>query len=131
MSAPLRLPASMTVIQPAELQPVLAPPHMAVGDLWIETVLSSAREAELTALKASYAPGTRTHWHAHPRGQLLHIVSGVCLVQAEGGAVQAAEAGSFVWLAPFEVHWHGASEDAPMTYVSVQAISSGVATHWR
>src|SRR2546430_239763 len=33
------------------------------------------------ALRVTFSPGARTAWHAHPGGQVLHVVDGVGRVQ--------------------------------------------------
>ena len=34
--------------------------------------------------KVRFAPGARTAWHSHARGQTLHVTSGVAWVQSRG-----------------------------------------------
>ncbi len=37
--------------------------------------------------RATFAPGSITHWHTHPLGQILYAISGVGQVQRAGGDV--------------------------------------------
>lgn len=66
-----------------------------------------------------FEPGAHTHWHKHSGGQLLHIVEGSARVQAWGEPVQSLRAGDTAVAPPDEKHWHGASEDGPMTQLAV------------
>lgn len=123
------VPRLLTLIRATELRAVPAPEHIGRG-LWIERVLESNLEGEMTAMRVTYEPGTRTKWHSHPRGQLLIIESGICVVTTHAGAQKAAGAGEFIWIPPGELHWHGATEALPMSYVSIQVIEAGRATDW-
>jgi quercetin dioxygenase-like cupin family protein len=95
-----------------------APDGIASGPFWVERLLDGSRDGEMTAMRATLDPGVRTHWHSHPLGQLLYVLSGVGLAQRDG-----------VWFAPGERHWHGASPDSAFAYVSIQAVRDGTAVH--
>ncbi|HMG51311.1 MAG TPA: cupin domain-containing protein [Inquilinus sp.] len=107
-----------------------APEGIASGPFWVERLLDGSRDGEMTAMRATLDPGVRTHWHGHPLGQLLYVLSGVGLAQRDGGPVAEARAGDCVWFAPGERHWHGASPDSAFAYVSIQAVRDGTAVHW-
>jgi len=72
-----------------------------------------------------FAPGARTHWHSHERGQILSVVTGSGLICQDGGQVQVLRAGDVAWCPPGERHWHGA---APTTSLLHCAISLGETT---
>jgi quercetin dioxygenase-like cupin family protein len=74
----------------------------------------------------NFTPGARTFWHSHENGQILQVVAGRGLIQAQGGQVQVIRAGDTIWAPPGEVHWHGG---APDSYLVHTAISLG-ATSW-
>ncbi|MDR3518441.1 MAG: cupin domain-containing protein [Azospirillaceae bacterium] len=133
MSNPLDInsacPARMT-IQRAGSGITRAPEGVANGPFLVQMLLSSRTEAEMTAMRAFIAPGIVTHWHSHPRGQLLFVLDGVGLVQRDGGDVTEVRAGDGIWFAPGERHWHGASPVSPFSYISVQPVKDGTAVHW-
>lgn len=81
---------------------------------------------EVTVNTVTFAPGARTHWHSHQRGQVLQVVAGRGLVGSRDGSWHVVCAGDTVWTPPGEEHWHGAARDACLTHV---AISLGV-TAW-
>lgn len=74
-----------------------------------------------------FTPGARTHWHAHPGGQLLLVTSGSGIVASRSGEVSVVSQGDAIWAEPGEEHWHGAGADSLMTHT---AVSHGT-TEWR
>lgn len=124
------LPRILTVIDAAGCPAPRAAPDMIEGDAWAQAVLASARDGEPTVYRVTHAPGARSHWHRHPHGQILLIEAGLCLVQCRGEPPRHARAGDTVWIPPDVVHRHGAAEDGPMIYVSVQGVQDGRAATW-
>jgi quercetin dioxygenase-like cupin family protein len=80
----------------------------------------------VTINTVNFTPCARTYWHSHEKGQVLLVVAGQGLIQAEGGQVFTIRAGDTIWAPSGERHWHGAS---PTSYVTHMAISLGV-TSW-
>lgn len=107
-----------------------APEGIASGPSRVQTLLSSTVEGEMTAMRAFIDPGVVSHWHSHPRGQLLFVLEGLGLVQRDGGEVIEVCAGDCIWFAPGERHWHGAHPTGPFGYISVQPVQDGTAVHW-
>jgi quercetin dioxygenase-like cupin family protein len=107
-----------------------APEGIATGPFWIEMLVESNRDGENTVMHAVVEPGVITHWHTHPRGQVLYVLSGVGLVQCDGGPVEEVRAGDCVCFAPGELHWHGATPNSTFSYVSIQAVEDGKVVTW-
>ena len=107
-----------------------SPEGIASAPFWVEMLLASNVEGENTVMRATLDPGVVTHWHTHPRGQFLYVLSGVGRAQRDGGPVEEIRAGDCVWFAPGEKHWHGAGAQSPFSYLSVQAVEGGTAVHW-
>ena len=74
----------------------------------------------------NFTPCARTYWHSHENGQILIVLAGRGLIQADGGPVRVMRAGDTIWAPPGERHWHGGSPDSFVTHT---AISLGV-TDW-
>ncbi|EPE95410.1 cupin [Rhizobium grahamii CCGE 502] len=121
-------PEQMTIQRPGNV--VRSPVDIATAPFWVEILLGGAADGENTAVRASLDPGTITHWHTHPRGQLLYALSGKGLAQREGRAVEELRAGDAVWFAAGEKHWHGATPDSPFSYISIQATEAGRIVDW-
>jgi quercetin dioxygenase-like cupin family protein len=72
-----------------------------------------------TAFLVSFPPRARTHWHAHPDGQVLHIVEGRGRVGTRDGRVEEVVPGDLVYAPPDEEHWHGAAEDEAVRHLAL------------
>ena len=66
-----------------------------------------------------FQDGARTHWHRHPRGQVLYIVAGRCRVGTDDGDTVELEPGDVLVAEPGERHWHGAAPGSDMAHLSV------------
>ena len=97
------------------------------GQASLQRFLPEDRSLAGRAYRVSFEAGSRTHWHKHSDVQLLYVVEGRCLVQVADGPVLLAVAGDVVRFEPGEKHWHGASEDGPMTHL---AVNLGDTTTW-
>ncbi|CAN7463342.1 cupin domain-containing protein [Rhizobium sp. LjRoot258] len=87
-------------------------------------------DGENTAMRATLDAGTITHWHTHPRGQLLDALSAKGLARRAGSVVEELRPGDAVWFAAGEKHWHGAGRDRPFSYLSIQANEAGRFVDW-
>jgi len=104
------------------------------GEVWIDSVVDPGLlggGAKLSSALVTFTPGARTHWHTHPRGQTLYVVSGPGWVQKEGERAQAIRPGDVVAIAPGENHWHGAEAAHTMMHLAMQeADESGSPVVW-
>lgn len=82
---------------------------------------------DVTMASVFFAPGARTYWHTHEKGQLLVVTAGSGRIRSEGGDVEELHPGDTVWVPPDEPHWHGGGSG---TYLVHLAISLG-RTSWR
>ena len=73
----------------------------------------------MVVAKVRFAPGARTAWHSHARGQTLHITQGVAWVQSRGERKVVAQPGQTLYCPPGEEHWHGAAPDAFMVHTAI------------
>jgi quercetin dioxygenase-like cupin family protein len=100
------------------------------GTVRIDPLFTAPAPARAAGAAVTFEPGARTAWHTHPLGQTLIVVSGLGLVQREGGAVEEIRPGDVVWIPPGEKHWHGASPKTAMTHIAVQEAADGKAVEW-
>ncbi|TDD73916.1 cupin domain-containing protein [Actinomadura darangshiensis] len=98
----------------------IPPAQWMTGDVWIDEI---GTLAQLKVDSVSFAPGSRTAWHRHPLGQILHVTAGAGLVQRRGGAIEDIRAGDTVRVEPGEWHWHGAGPTTSMTHLAVQVVA--------
>jgi len=90
------------------------------GDVWLDPIVGpQEHDQRMVVALVRFAPGARTAWHSHARGQALHVVSGVALVQSRGEAVMEVRPGETVYCPPGEEHWHGATPDDFMEHLAM------------
>ncbi|PJI91166.1 (R)-mandelonitrile lyase [Luteimicrobium subarcticum] len=96
------------------------PPERFTGDVWLDMVVTP-QEGDQRAIvgRVRFAPGARTAWHRHARGQFLHVLAGVALMGSRDGSVLRAVPGETLYCPPGEDHWHGATPDAFMEHLAI------------
>ncbi|MFI6051888.1 cupin domain-containing protein [Streptomyces violascens] len=101
------------------------------GTVWLDEIASPQPPSRLRMFSVHFAPGSRTAWHRHPHGQVLHVTEGEGLVQRRGGGIEPIRAGDTVWIEPDEWHWHGAGPRTFMTHLAVvEAAADGTTIEW-
>jgi quercetin dioxygenase-like cupin family protein len=100
------------------------------GSVRIDPLFQPNEHRRAAAALVTFEPGARTAWHTHPRGQTLIVVSGVGLVQKDGGPVEEIRPGDVVWFEPNEKHWHGASPTVAMNHIATQEQLNGKVVDW-
>lgn len=120
----------MDIRSPAEMPTRRGPSETFTGVVWLDPILEAPEPATVRSYRVSFEPGARTAWHAHPRGQTLHVLSGVGRVQAWDGTLREIRAGDTVWIPPGEKHWHGASPTVGMVHVAIQESVDGTHSDW-
>jgi quercetin dioxygenase-like cupin family protein len=92
------------------------------GTVWIDEVVTAGAPARFKSARVSFEPGARTAWHTHPRGQALHVLSGVGRVQLKGEPPREIHSGDTVWIEAGEVHWHGAAPGRTLVHLAIQEV---------
>lgn len=100
------------------------------GSVTQDPIGTTPVEHPFTALRVDFPPGARTNWHTHPKGQTLHVLSGLGLVQKEGETAYRIRPGDTVWIAPGERHWHGAAPGHQMVHLAMQHVVDGAGVSW-
>src|SRR5215213_5562427 len=100
------------------------------GTVRIDPLFSPPDPARVAGALVTFEPGARTAWHTHPLGQTLIVLSGLGLVQREGGEIEEIRPGDVVWFAPNQKHWHGASPKTAMTHIAIQESLDGKLVEW-
>lgn len=109
------------------------PPEMFTGDVWFDVIAKGEEPLRLRVNLVRFAPGARTAWHSHAKGQTLHVTAGQGRVQARGGEVLSIRAGDTIVTPPGEWHWHGAAPDHFMSHLAMwegRPASEGPETQW-
>lgn len=96
------------------------PPAQFAGDVWSDVVAAPHEpDQRMTVAIVRFAPGARTAWHSHARGQYLRVTQGVARFGRRDGTVIEAHAGQTVYTPPGEDHWHAASPDSYMEHIAM------------
>ena len=95
------------------------------GEVWADPVLPHTDDVMIN--NVFFAPGSRTHWHSHRGGQVLHVLAGEGKACVRGGRPETIRAGDVVFFPPGEEHWHGAGDDSYLLHL---VISLGSAHDW-
>lgn len=87
------------------------------GDVWLWPSVGQTTHADIR--NVMFTPGSRSAWHCHPDGQVLHVTNGLGLVQNRGESPRVVRAGDTISCEPGEWHWHGALPDSFMSHIAV------------
>lgn len=107
-----------------------APADHFTGEVRVRSLFDTTASARASGAFVNFAPGGRSAWHTHPRGQVLIVTEGVGRVQVWGEPVQTIRAGDVVRIPAGAKHWHGASPNQAMTHIGVQEFSDGSVVQW-
>ena len=82
----------MKIIACGSVPTIIASNAYFTGRVTQNPIIETEAPARLRATSVSFEPGARTHWHTHPLGQTLYVVSGAGLVQSSGGPIREIRA---------------------------------------
>ncbi|KQQ20769.1 cupin [Rathayibacter sp. Leaf299] len=96
------------------------PPEQFAGDVWLDMIAVPHEDGQhMTVATVRFAPGARTAWHSHARGQYLRVTEGVGRFGTRDGVVIEALPGQTVYTPPGQEHWHAAPADRFMEHVAM------------
>ena len=77
------------------------PPEQFSGDVWVDMIaLPHGPEQRAVVAKVRFAPGARTAWHSHARGQYVHVTSGVARFGTRDGSIIDVHPGQTLYTPP-------------------------------
>lgn len=88
------------------------------GEVELELLVAAGQPTEPTVARVHFSEGAVTHWHSHPGGQLLYLVSGTGRVGTADGAHEAIPTGTVVHTPADEPHWHGADDGSDAVWLA-------------
>lgn len=105
------------------------PPEQFAGDVWLD-VIAAPHEADqrMTVATVRFAPGARTAWHSHARGQYLRVTQGVARIGGRDGTVIDVYPGQTIYTPPGEEHFHAAAADGFMEHIAMLEAGDDPAT---
>lgn len=110
---------------------VTGSPDWFTGHVNVDSIQSPGEDVAYSCAHVRFAPGSRTAWHTHPKGQTIYITDGVGRVRFRGGETLVVRPGDVVYFEPNEEHWHGAAPDRFMAHIAVaEADDDGKVVDW-
>ena len=106
------------------------PENWFTGTVRVDAMFKGEAPARVVGATVTFEPGARTVWHSHPLGQTLLVISGLGLVQREGGSIEEIRPGDTIWFPAGEKHWHGATHSTGMSHIAIQEQIDGKAVDW-
>jgi quercetin dioxygenase-like cupin family protein len=106
------------------IEPALAtsknPPEQFAGDVWLDVIAAPhGPEQRAVVAKVRFAPGARTAWHSHERGQYLHVTAGVARFGSRDGTIIEVHPGQTLYTPPGEEHWHASANGTFMEHIAI------------
>jgi quercetin dioxygenase-like cupin family protein len=87
------------------------PPEQFAGDVWLDVIAAPHTDDQrMTVATVRFAPGARTAWHSHARGQYLRVTQGVARFGSRDGTIFEVHPGETIYTPPGEEHFHAASD---------------------
>ncbi len=96
------------------------PPEQFAGDVWVDPIVAPHdADQRTTVAKVRFAPGARTAWHSHARGQYLLVTGGIGRFGTRDGRILEVHAGQTLYTPPGEEHWHAAAPGVFMEHLAI------------
>ena len=96
------------------------PPEMFAGDVWLDPIVSPQdADQRMTVALVRFAPGARTAWHSHARGQYLRVTAGIARFGDREGNVVEVRPGETLYTPPGQDHWHAAAPGCFMEHLAM------------
>ncbi|ADN02119.1 cupin domain-containing protein [Spirochaeta thermophila] len=90
------------------------------GTVWVKMLVTDEKGIfDTQVYHVVFEPGARTHWHAHPGGQILIVTRGNGFYQEKGAPARLVTPGDVVEIPPGVVHWHGAGPDGEFAHIGL------------
>ncbi|MFG6477194.1 cupin domain-containing protein [Microbacterium sp. P06] len=105
------------------------PAEQFAGDVWLDMIAVPHEDTQhMTVATVRFAPGARTAWHSHARGQYLRITQGVGRFGTRDGQIIEARAGQTIYTPPGQEHWHASADDTFMEHIAMTENADDAAT---
>ncbi len=89
------------------------------GPVYRKTLIDAKDTGGFSVLLVTFGPGARLNFHTHTFEQILYVTEGKGIV-ATREKERVVTPGEVIYIAPGEVHWHGATADASFAHIAIQ-----------
>lgn len=100
------------------------------GKAYLKPLLAKDKNNEFSIGSVHFEAGARTHWHTHPKGQVLLITQGEGLYQEKGKAARVIQKGDVINIPEDVEHWHGATATQSMTHIAITNVQNDRSVEW-
>ncbi|WP_292765801.1 cupin domain-containing protein [Microbacterium sp. UBA3486] len=105
-----------------------------VGGVWVDRIAAPHDgDQRMTVAIVKFAPGARSAWHSHARGQYLRVTQGVARFGTRDGQIIDVHPGETLYTPPGQDHWHAAAGDSFMEHIAMleNADDPAESTEWK
>ncbi|MFT2706127.1 cupin domain-containing protein [Clavibacter zhangzhiyongii] len=109
------------------------PPEQFAGDVWLDLIaVPHEDDQRMTVATVRFAPGARTAWHSHSRGQYLRVTAGIGRFGTRDGEIIEVHPGQTIYTPPGQEHWHATGEGTFMEHIAMleSADDPTTTTNW-
>jgi 4-carboxymuconolactone decarboxylase len=112
--------ATQAVAQDAPIFPKgeKAPNVHHTGTVWLNELSQADDTFNYNVSQATFEPGSKLDWHAHPGGQILLITDGAGYYQERDKPVKTVHKGDVIKCLPGVEHWHASTPKSAFTYIA-------------
>jgi quercetin dioxygenase-like cupin family protein/alkylhydroperoxidase/carboxymuconolactone decarboxylase family protein YurZ len=89
------------------------------GNAFLTPLVARDKNNEFVIGCVTFEPNARTHWHTHPKGQVLIVIEGSGLYQEKGKPARHIKVGDIVTIPDNVEHWHGATATSKMAHIAI------------
>ncbi len=89
------------------------------GPVFRKELMSAAATGGASILLVTFEAGAKLNFHAHDYEQTLIVTEGKGIV-ATHDEERIVGPGDVIFIAPGEVHWHGAAPDCAFSHIAIQ-----------
>lgn len=89
------------------------------GPVYRKELMNAAATGGHGILLVTFKPGARLNFHAHDYEQILVVTAGTGIV-ATREEERVVKPGDVIYIAPNEVHWHGATATDEFSHIAIQ-----------
>jgi quercetin dioxygenase-like cupin family protein len=100
------------------------------GNAFLTPLVAKNKNHEFSAGAVTFEPKARTHWHTHPKGQVLIVIEGNGFYQEKGKLAQPITKGDVVNIPENTEHWHGASATNKMVHIAITNYKEDIQVTW-
>lgn len=105
-------------------------PDWFTGTVRVTPLLAKDKNNDFSIGNVVFEPGARTHWHTHPRGQVLLVTEGNGFYQEQGKPARSLKKGDVVNIPENTVHWHGASANSLLAHIAITNYKGSENVSW-